>query len=321
VTSRAANLLFFDNGRGDITELADPITGAVVAHVECSPFGKLLVSSGPLADANPYRFSSKEHDATALAYYGYRYYSPELGRWINRDPIGERGGFNVYAFASNATLLAIDANGLRPVRRNCREFPWNAAFGGGILGYWSVAVQADVLICDCCYDGGEYLHDAYAEVHGRAEIALTLGAGFMWDVTFTLPDSFPYFGGRTYTWSAGASVSTWGGVVSATIDLTNDCRGNAISGAICANLDLFLVPFSGTAGIGGIAQLRWNGAYSVGANICLDPRSHRLSGTFVGKYDMGAEYRLISATWTPLGGPISSDEDELLRLFDVQLPW
>ena len=26
----------------------------------------------------------------------YRYYSPELGRWINRDPIGERGGANLY---------------------------------------------------------------------------------------------------------------------------------------------------------------------------------------------------------------------------------
>ena len=31
-------------------------------------------------------------EATALYYYGYRYYNPELGRWINRDPIGERGG-------------------------------------------------------------------------------------------------------------------------------------------------------------------------------------------------------------------------------------
>jgi RHS repeat-associated protein len=112
VTSRAANLLFFDNGRGDITELADPIIGAVVAHVECSPFGKLLVSSGPLANANTYRFSSKEHDVTGLAYYGHRYYSPELGRWINRDPIGEKGGPNPHRFADNAALNGIDPTGL-----------------------------------------------------------------------------------------------------------------------------------------------------------------------------------------------------------------
>ena len=40
--------------------------------------------------ANPFRFSTKYFDAeTGLYYYGYRYYSPNLGRWISRDPIGE----------------------------------------------------------------------------------------------------------------------------------------------------------------------------------------------------------------------------------------
>jgi len=32
---------------------------------------------------------------------GLRYYSPELGRWVNRDPIWERGGGNLYAFTMN----------------------------------------------------------------------------------------------------------------------------------------------------------------------------------------------------------------------------
>ena len=36
------------------------------------------------------RFSTKYYDAeTDLYYYGYRYYSPSLGRWISRDPITE----------------------------------------------------------------------------------------------------------------------------------------------------------------------------------------------------------------------------------------
>jgi len=29
---------------------------------------------------------------------GYRFYNPELGRWINRDPIEEEGGLNLYGF-------------------------------------------------------------------------------------------------------------------------------------------------------------------------------------------------------------------------------
>jgi RHS repeat-associated protein len=45
-------------------------------------------------------------------YYGFRYYSPELGRWINRDPIGERGGINIYSFVENETVSDWDYLGL-----------------------------------------------------------------------------------------------------------------------------------------------------------------------------------------------------------------
>jgi len=41
-------------------------------------------------------------DETDLVYYGYRYYSPEMGRWPSRDPIGEDGGENLYSFSLNA---------------------------------------------------------------------------------------------------------------------------------------------------------------------------------------------------------------------------
>jgi RHS repeat-associated protein len=34
-------------------------------------------------------------------YYGYRYYHPQTGRWINRDPIEESGGLNLYGFVGN----------------------------------------------------------------------------------------------------------------------------------------------------------------------------------------------------------------------------
>ena len=47
--------------------------------------------------------------------YGYRYYSPEMGRWINRDPIGERGGYNVYAFVENQPVNKVDKLGLEAV--------------------------------------------------------------------------------------------------------------------------------------------------------------------------------------------------------------
>ena len=44
--------------------------------------------------------------------YGYRYYVPSLGTWINRDPIEERGGVNLYEFTSNNPTNHIDHLGL-----------------------------------------------------------------------------------------------------------------------------------------------------------------------------------------------------------------
>ena len=48
----------------------------------------------------------------ALAYYNYRFYNPKAGRWINRDPIAEQGGWNLYAFVRNN---AIDKLSLRHI--------------------------------------------------------------------------------------------------------------------------------------------------------------------------------------------------------------
>jgi hypothetical protein len=38
---------------------------------------------------------------SGVRFYGFRYYDPETGRWPNRDPIGEQGGYNLYGFVGN----------------------------------------------------------------------------------------------------------------------------------------------------------------------------------------------------------------------------
>jgi len=47
-----------------------------------------------------------------MYYYGLRYYNPELGRWVNRDPIEEEGGYNLHGFVENSPLMGVDAQGL-----------------------------------------------------------------------------------------------------------------------------------------------------------------------------------------------------------------
>jgi hypothetical protein len=47
-----------------------------------------------------------------LVYFGHRYYSPSLGRFINRDPIKEAGGLNLYGFCGNDGVNRLDILGL-----------------------------------------------------------------------------------------------------------------------------------------------------------------------------------------------------------------
>jgi hypothetical protein len=48
----------------------------------------------------------------AAAQTGWCFYNPSTGRWLSRDPIGESGGLNLYAFANNDSLQRIDVTGL-----------------------------------------------------------------------------------------------------------------------------------------------------------------------------------------------------------------
>ncbi|NCC62482.1 MAG: hypothetical protein EOM12_16450, partial [Verrucomicrobiae bacterium] len=78
------------DANGNVTDLVDT-NGSSVAHYEYGPFGQKTTESGTLSASNPFQLSSKYLDAeTELYYYGYRFYRPKLGRWINRDPLGDK---------------------------------------------------------------------------------------------------------------------------------------------------------------------------------------------------------------------------------------
>lgn len=63
---------------------------------------------------------STQHDNNVMAigmgtpYYGYRWYDPLTGRWPSRDPIGERGGYNLYDFLGNCPISTVDTDGRSP---------------------------------------------------------------------------------------------------------------------------------------------------------------------------------------------------------------
>jgi RHS repeat-associated protein len=118
------------NERGDTVALVDAASQSAVAAFEYASYGSLTVVDAddaastptgvlPPSMANPASlcpmlFSTKYYDhEVGLYYYGYRYYRPETGTWLNRDPLAEEGGLNLYAMVGNDPINAVDPLGLK----------------------------------------------------------------------------------------------------------------------------------------------------------------------------------------------------------------
>ena len=134
------------DANGNITGYADA-SGAVRARYAYDAYGNVTAMSGDLAGTFRFRFSTKYHDPeTGLCYYGGRFYSPELGRWLNRDPVGERGGLNLYGFVGNDPANYVDVAGryrwspwpgMGPyLDTEQGTYPQTPAGWGTVLGNW-----------------------------------------------------------------------------------------------------------------------------------------------------------------------------------------
>jgi hypothetical protein len=51
----------------------------------------------------------------------HRFYNPSTGRWISRDPIGERGGMNLHGFVANDPRNRSDRHGLHIVNNEAKR--------------------------------------------------------------------------------------------------------------------------------------------------------------------------------------------------------
>lgn len=136
---------------------------SIQAKYKYGPFGEVIRATGPVAKANPFRFSTKyQDDETDLLYYGYRYYNASTGRWITRDPICDlavKGGHQAgpgefmppvarpcdYTFVDNQPGLSADLLGLIrwTPKRQLNDEPWDLDGSGRIMVYY-YWVQTDL---------------------------------------------------------------------------------------------------------------------------------------------------------------------------------
>src|SRR5690606_20499415 len=104
-------LFFSFDGQGNIRLVADPaavVTDAYAYHA----FGNEETAIG--SDPNPFRFGGEVgyyRDAEDRLYVRARYYRPDLGVWLSRDPVP---GEPSYLYVRNAPLTLIDPDGSQP---------------------------------------------------------------------------------------------------------------------------------------------------------------------------------------------------------------
>ena len=113
VSLDGTNCIPFCNGNGDVMGLVDSSDGRIVAEYEYSPAGVLLKCSGPLAKANPFRFSTKPtDDENGVVVYQQRDYRPDVARFTSKDPLEEDAGPNLYILLGNQPISQVDDLGL-----------------------------------------------------------------------------------------------------------------------------------------------------------------------------------------------------------------
>ena len=104
------------NVQGDVVKLIKA-DGTAVASYTYDPWGKILTSTGDLANINPLRYRGYYYDTeTGLYYLQSRYYDPEIGRFINADSYTTTDSTgilsaNMYAYCENDPVMGVDPSG------------------------------------------------------------------------------------------------------------------------------------------------------------------------------------------------------------------
>ena len=153
------------NAQGDVVRIVDGSRN-VVASYSYDPWGKLLSSSGTLANVNPLRYRGYYYDSeTGFYYLQSRYYDPAIGRFINADSYASTDATgllstNMFAYCENDPVNKSDPTG--------EVAPILIAMAGGAMVGLAEQFMTDVIYAmvtgqplDACFSSvGTYVSSA-----------------------------------------------------------------------------------------------------------------------------------------------------------------
>ena len=135
----ASRQFYHQAGLGSVIATTDS-SGAVPATQRFDAWGNVAATSG--TSISQHGYTGREPDATGLMYYRARYYSPDLRRFTQRDPIGLAGGINDYSYVGGNPVNFTDPMGL--LESCAPAFAAYAGVVGGVIAGGGAAVL-DVL--------------------------------------------------------------------------------------------------------------------------------------------------------------------------------
>jgi RHS repeat-associated protein len=113
--SSTGNEYYHTDALGGSLALSNTQGGSATTY-SYEPFGKTSVTG---TSSNAFQYTGRENDGTGLSYYRARYYSSMKQRFLGEDPIGFRGGVNVYAYVENNPLGFVDPFGFDKGKKGC----------------------------------------------------------------------------------------------------------------------------------------------------------------------------------------------------------
>ena len=195
VTTSTKYYYHFD-GLGSVIALSNS-SGDIVERYSYDVFGE----PNRVSDVNnPYLFTGRRYDPeTDNYYYRARYYDPNMGRFLEIDPVGYIDSMNLYTYVLNNPIILIDPMGLgvggypiwvpppRAGKRCCKE--WSEP-SWKLLGYSSAARCANAVFNDAWDVIGGSLTQLIGSgvgyfVHPVGP-GLIIGSGIQWSIAYAV---------------------------------------------------------------------------------------------------------------------------------------